>query len=175
MSTIDGKIPGAHIRGFTLVELLIATVLSAVVFVGIFSAYLFMARNLGRLANNQRQQTQNRNALYYVAKDFGDATQVTVAGASTLTLATSTGTGITYAYSSSFKTLVRTTSPATQSLTLLSDLTAFTFIYYPKSGTTALTFAAGLIVNPATNVRRLEMRFTTAAGSSSNGTMSTVP
>ena len=57
----NGKPPQpGPLRGFTLVELMLASVISAIVFAAIFSAYIFMARNLARMANFQQQQVQNR-------------------------------------------------------------------------------------------------------------------
>jgi prepilin-type N-terminal cleavage/methylation domain-containing protein len=152
--------------GFTLVELMIATVLSAVVFAAIFSAYLFMARNLGRLTYNEQQQTQNRRALFQFSKDVGDATSISGTPTSSSLILVLPSGNVTYSYASN--KLTRTTTTTT---TLLSNLVSFTFVYYPKSGTTALS---GTISNPNITVFRISMEYTSAVGSSSNGTQATV-
>jgi prepilin-type N-terminal cleavage/methylation domain-containing protein len=157
--------------GFTLVELLLATVLSALVFAGIFSAYLFMARNLTRLANSQQQQVQTRHAFLQVAKDVNEAIAVPSASDVALVLSLSGGGTVTYTYNPSLQILSRE-YPAGTTKTLIDNLTAFSFVYYGKYGPTALSPSPGVISNPSVNVGRIEIHYRSAVGSAVNGTSS---
>jgi prepilin-type N-terminal cleavage/methylation domain-containing protein len=157
--------------GFTIVELMIAVILSAVVFAAIFAGYIFMARNLTRLTDFEQQQVQNRQVLFQLEKDAGNATQVSTAGVSTLVLTMSSGT-ITYTYSSiatsgppvqAAQTLVRTDSTTNTTVTQLSNLTTLTFRYYNSSGSVAST---------TLNIKQIELTYSSAVGNSSNGTLS---
>jgi prepilin-type N-terminal cleavage/methylation domain-containing protein len=164
--TSDRRLRCSSGRGFTLVELMLASVLSAIVFAAIFSAYIFMARNLTRLANFQQQQVQDRQALYYVTKDVSDAVQLAAATTTSLVLTSSTGPVITYTYTppivSPFTPGVLTRQvDAGPSSVLLANLTSFTFAYYDKSGV-----ATGL----PSSIKQVEMRYTSAVGDKLNGT-----
>jgi hypothetical protein len=149
---------------------MLATVVSAVVFAGIFSAYLFMARNLTRLANSQQQQVQARRAFLQVAKDVNEATAVPSASDGTLVLTLSGGT-VTYTYNSTTKILSRE-YPAGTSTAMISNLSAFSFVYYGKYGSTALAPSPGTIANPNVALGRIELRYASAVGSTANGTRS---
>ena len=159
-------------RGFTLVELLIATILSAIVFAAIFSAYIFMARNLTRMANFQQQQVQNRKAFFVVGQDVSGASVLVNASPTILVLtipappppSLDPPTTITYTYDGVAHTLTRqAVGPAPSTYVLLSNLTNFTFAYYDKSG----------IPNGfTTNIKQVEMRYSSAVGDNANGTQS---
>jgi len=153
-------------RGFTLVELVIASVLSAVVFAAIFSAYIFMARNLTRLANFQQQQVQNRRVLNVVSKDVNEASQLNFpSNAVTLQLVLPTlpsSTLVTYTYDATAQTLTRQAVGSTNSTTvLLSNLTSFTFNYFDKSGTAS---------PPFNFIKEIEMTYRSAVGVGTSGT-----
>jgi prepilin-type N-terminal cleavage/methylation domain-containing protein len=79
-------------RGFTLLELMIATAISSVVFIGILSAYLFVGRNLTRLVNLQQQEVASRGTLHRFTQDVGTAGQIMTSEASQLVLLTATVT-----------------------------------------------------------------------------------
>lgn len=64
--------------GFTLVELLIGTSLSAAVMLGVLSSYIYLGRSFTRLANQQTLETEARRTLGYFAQDVQRATGVTV-------------------------------------------------------------------------------------------------
>jgi hypothetical protein len=145
---------------------MIAATLSAIVFAAIFSAYLFMGRNLTRLTNTQQQLSQSRQALYRLSKDVAEATAITTATDTSLVLTTTAGT-VTYTYTSGTQKLTRTVGATVT--TLVTNLPTFTFAYYSRSGTTALTTP---VTNANINIYKLEMRYTSAVGSSPNGTQS---
>ena len=166
----NGKPPQpGPLRGFTLVELMLASVISAIVFAAIFSAYIFMARNLARMANFQQQQVQNRQTFYYVGKDVSDAVQLTGASSSSLVLTLSSGAIITYTCVPAIPspttpgTLSRMVDGAVPAPTLLSNLTTFSFGYYDKSGAPTSVH---------TNIKQVELRYTSAVGDKANGTQS---
>ncbi|MFZ5497148.1 MAG: prepilin-type N-terminal cleavage/methylation domain-containing protein [Verrucomicrobiota bacterium] len=89
---------------FTLVELLIGAALSAAVLAAVLSSYLYLGRNLTRLANQQALETQSRRALGYFTQDVQrasgiDTTQPLNASRVSLTVPTATGsTTVTYYY-----------------------------------------------------------------------------
>ena len=62
--------------GFTLVEIMVASGVSFVVFAGILAAYLFLGRNLTRLVNLQQQDAQSRGMLRQFTQDVSAACQV---------------------------------------------------------------------------------------------------
>ena len=55
--------------GFTLVELLVGMSLALVVMTGVLSTFSFLGRNLNRLANQQKLESEGRRALAYFAQD----------------------------------------------------------------------------------------------------------
>ena len=153
-------------RGFTLVELMLASVLSAIVFAALFSAYIFMARNLTRMANFQQQQVQDRRALYVLTKDISEATQVTAAlpAQLSLTLATQPSTtAITYLYDATLHQLTRQVNGAVPAPVLLSNLTSFSFSYFDKNGAPS---------PPVPFLMQVQMSYTSAVGDRPNGTQS---
>ena len=158
--------------GFTIVELMIAVILSAIVFAAIFAGYIFMARNLTRLADFEQQQVQNRQVLYQFEKDAGNALQVATASSGTLVLTMSSGT-VTYTYSSTNNNLVRTDTTVTPNTTVteLSNIVSasvpvpvpFTFRYYTNLGS---------ITSTTINIKQIELTYVSAIGNSANGTLS---
>jgi prepilin-type N-terminal cleavage/methylation domain-containing protein len=149
-------------RGFTLVEVLIATSLSAVILAAVFSAYLFLGRNLTRLVNVQQQDVASRSAVRQFTQDVSAAVQLTTATSSQIVLTKPSASGTTtvsYVYSAADRTLTRVAGSTTR--TLLSGLTDFTVAYFNSAG--------GATANPG-SVKAVELSFTTAAGSDASGT-----
>jgi prepilin-type N-terminal cleavage/methylation domain-containing protein len=168
MSIINAKRtfrPGQ--RGFTLVELMVASVMSALVFAAIFSAYVFMARNLTRLANFQQQQVQNRRVLNLMAKDVNEATQVTAALPALLVLTLPTlpsATIITYTFDSTAHILTRqAVGPRPSDAVLLSNLTTLAFSFYDSSGQATTS---------AITIKQVGLSYASAVGDPLNGTQS---
>jgi len=69
---------GRKSSGFTLVEILIGAALSAAVMAAVLSSYLFLGRQLTRLAHQQTLETQARRTLGFFTQDVQRATGVTV-------------------------------------------------------------------------------------------------
>jgi prepilin-type N-terminal cleavage/methylation domain-containing protein len=163
-------------RGFTLVEMLVATSVSAIIFAGILAAYLFVGRNLTRMVNVQHQEVESRRTLWQVTADVSAATQLTTATTSQIVLTKpvsgNTAT-VTYSYSSANGTLSRTVSYASGTppasgadiagtQTMLTGVTAFTITYYNEGGTA--------VSSSPQSVKSVEFSFTSASGSSGSGT-----
>lgn len=124
-------------KGFTLLEVLISSSLAAIVMVAVFSSFLFIGRNLSRLASYQALETESRKALTYLRRDFALAQAVksgTTPTASSVTLVLPSG-DVTYSYDSGTRRLRRqaTFGPNTDLYLLKNDhceCTSFTLAYY---------------------------------------------
>jgi prepilin-type N-terminal cleavage/methylation domain-containing protein len=158
--------------GFTLMELMIVMTLLAILSLGVISAYLFMGRNLERLAKTQEQDVAARRLLRQFTQDVGIANGFTSITSSTLTFTVPTAganTTISYVYDTTQSTLTRT--DASGSLSILKNIdtsvTTNGFTYYDESATT-LT----LPLASAANVKRIGFSFTTKSGNAAVGTQS---
>ncbi len=127
----------ANFRGFTLVELMISASLAAVVMTAVLSSFLFMGRNLSRLASYQALENEARHALGYLRQDFALAKSVktgTTPSTSSVTLVLPSG-NVTYTYDSAAKKLRRqATFGASTDFSLLQnsqcECTSFTLQYF---------------------------------------------
>jgi prepilin-type N-terminal cleavage/methylation domain-containing protein len=156
--------------GFTLVELMIGMSLSLMVLTAVLGSYLFMGRNLVRLANQQTLETESRRALLYFAQDVRMASTLSSPSATgvTFTLPTSSSTTtVAYSYNSSAGTLTRTPATGTAQV-LLHNLQSLTINYYNIAGNAITGTDTGVSIP---NIRRIALSFTAQAGSSNNGTL----
>lgn len=161
-----GPEAGRDRGGFTLVEVMVATSLLAVVLAGVLSAYLFVGRNLTRLVNTQHQEVESRRALRNFTQDLSAAIQLSTATATAITLTKPTAgaaTTVSYTYAGGAGTLVRTEAGASQ--TLLSGLTAFSFSYFSEAGSA--------VSGSPQSVKGVELAFSSASGSAASGTRAT--
>jgi prepilin-type N-terminal cleavage/methylation domain-containing protein len=166
--------------GFTLVELLIAMALMLMLMAGVLSAYLFLGRNLTRLANLQQQEIKTGQAMRYFSQDVGTASQLTlatstIAGGTTtaaqFTLTPPTGPNVTYTYTSAAGKLTRDTGGT--AITLLSDITSFSINYFTELQTMSGAAFSPALAAPANalSVKAIEFKFTTSVGTSAAGTL----
>ena len=163
MSRIKERDTRGARRGFTLVEILVASSLAAILMASVLTAYLFLGRNLTRLVNFQNQEVESRAALRYFTTDVGAGIRLTTATAAVLALtkpAASGTTAVTYTYSAAAGTLVRTGVEGTR--TLLSDLTSFEFFYFNEGGTETS--------GSPQSVKAVEFVYTAAKGTAASGT-----
>ncbi len=92
------------VAGLTLVEILVGATLSAAVMAAVLSGYIYIGRNLARLANQQTLETEGRRTLAIFARDIRMAGDLTdTANLSAIRVAflipTPTGTNtVTYYY-----------------------------------------------------------------------------
>ncbi len=168
-------------KGFTLVEVLIGATLSAMVMAAVFSSYIYLGRNLARLANQQTLETEARRALGYFAQDAEQATGIDSTGISpkvlpdatkvTLTLPSTSAVAtnyVTYTYDSTAATLTRTPADGTAQV-LLRNITTLTLSYYDSSGNKYTSYTDYLA-----GIKQLSLEFSTQTGSAPNGTRTVV-
>jgi Tfp pilus assembly protein PilV len=173
--------------GFTLVELMAAALISLIVFAGLFSAYIYIARNITRIAYLQQQSLQSSRILHLFANDVGSATSVLVANNWQLKLQMAAST-ITYVYTPAAQTLQRIDStPGTPAIVLtgISPLPlgfstptypSNIFNFYNQAGTALLPAPSSY---PPTNVsvlavidiRQMELSFMITDGVAGTGTL----
>ncbi|HKM54491.1 MAG TPA: prepilin-type N-terminal cleavage/methylation domain-containing protein [Isosphaeraceae bacterium] len=176
-------------RGFSLLEVMIVTVVSGFVFAAVLSAYIFLGRGLMRQSNEEQLESRCRQALYDFTQDMSAASAVISANATTLTVNTwipqTVGSApvmgtATYEYvpAEGQLTLTRTAPPAATpafpnwptppgppAFVLLNNVTNFSFGTYDMGGIS--TGVLGL-------VKQVNMSFTTTAGSQIGGAQSHV-
>ena len=167
-------------RGFTLGEVMLATFISAFVFAGVLSAYVFLGRGLTRMGNEEILDSKSRLVLYYFTQDVSSASCVDPNGMTSTLLKLcypDTSDEVVYTYNSSAGTLTRTitgTAPSLPITALFSGLastsslgnvglSSFTFNYYDSSGATTTIALA---------VKQINMSFTGAAGLAATGAKS---
>jgi prepilin-type N-terminal cleavage/methylation domain-containing protein len=153
----------ARAGAFTLVELMVALSLGAIVCAGVLAAYLFVGRNLTRLVNFQSQEVESRRTLQYFTADASAAIAVTTGTATDFALSKPTSVGTTsvmYAYSAAAGTLTRTDGAGAR--VILTGLTSLTFSYYNEGGTE--------ITNSPQSVKAVELSYASASGSAASGT-----
>ena len=75
-------------QAFTLLEVMVVTVISGIVFAGVLSAYIFLGRGLMRQGNEEQLESRSRQALYDFTQDMSAASAVISANATTLTVNT---------------------------------------------------------------------------------------
>ena len=149
-------------------ELMIVMTLLAVISLGVISAYLFMGRNLERLAKTQEQDVAARRLLRQFTQDVGAANGFTSITSSNLTFTVPTAganTTISYIYTSDNSTLTRTDATSAISILKNIDTSASSngFAYYNESGSTTTSTAS---------LKQIGFTFTTKAGTAAIGTQS---
>jgi prepilin-type N-terminal cleavage/methylation domain-containing protein len=141
-------------RGFTLVEILVASTLGAIVMAALLSCFVFLARNFTRLANNQALEQQARVALARLQADLNQAKAIkagTTPTETSVTLVLPAG-DVTYTFDAANERLRRQATFGTApDITLLNSAlcrcTDFRFRYYTGS-----LGAPVDQLNPASNV-----------------------
>ncbi len=122
-------------RGYTLVELMVATGLSAIILAGVLTSVLMITRSGYLLTNYIDMEKQARNALETFAVDARVTEEVEWTRASdtapltAITLISPDGDRNTYAYDSAARTLVRTDA-AGASTNLITGIDSFSFTAY---------------------------------------------
>ncbi len=160
---------------FTLLEVMLATVISGIVFSGVLSAYIFLGRGLTRQGNEEVMESRSRLALFYFTQDVSSATTVDPTNMTSTQMSLYSPDQfdeVIYTYDQLGGTLTRTTTgtaPGPASLTLLIGLTTLTFNYYSFVPTTTPTPPP---LPPPAAVKQINMAFTTVAGLSVSGAQS---
>lgn len=170
------RAPRRRDAGFTFIEVLIAATLSLIVIGAVFSAYIYMGRNLTRLVNMQEQDVRNRRTMETWGKDVGSATAIVTATDTQFAFRVQSAAGtsdvVNYTYTAGANatgTLVRTYTPAVgvvTTTTLLTKLTAFDFNYYTEPGVATTTI---------TWIKSAQFSYTAQVGVSTTGTLAVYP
>jgi len=124
-------------RGFTLVEVMVATGLFGMATVALCSIYLFSTTSFAVLVNYAELDKINRAAMDTLTKEIRAAQSVTDATANSLTIINADGVNVMYSFNALSGKLLRTPAGG-NSQTLLSDCTLLAFNLYqrnPISGT----------------------------------------
>ena len=151
--------------GFTLVEVLVASTLAAAVMAAVLATFVFLGRNLTRLANYQTLEAKGRQALIYLRQDFALAQAVktgTTPTGSTVTLVLPAGE-VTYAYDGTNYRLRRQANfgPNPDFYLLQNDYctcTTFAFSYYTTTSGTPIDQISGS-ANVPYSIKQIEVRF----------------
>jgi prepilin-type N-terminal cleavage/methylation domain-containing protein len=162
-------------KGFTLVEVMMVTVISSFVFAGVLSAYIFLGRGLVRQGNAESLESRTRTTLFYFTQDVSATSAISISLSTELKLTTASGTIVDYVYSPAVDsqgnpagTLTRVPSPPNANIpvTLLIGLSSFQFNYMDMSGN---------VMNPANNtplVKQVSIDYTAFAGAAVSGAQS---
>jgi prepilin-type N-terminal cleavage/methylation domain-containing protein len=100
MTTSTPSANRAPTHGFTLVEVLIASTLSAFVLAGVLSSFLFLSRTSFRASAYSEMEAEVRRGLETISRDIRNASDVHWNSAQSVTL-TVNGSPVTYAYDGS--------------------------------------------------------------------------
>jgi prepilin-type N-terminal cleavage/methylation domain-containing protein len=148
-TTTPSRRDRARRRGFTLVEVLVASALSGVVMAGVLTSVIMISRS-GYLLNNYiDMENQARSALETIALDARVSQNVSwiraddTAPLTGVTLTDPAGVSIRYDYDSAAGTLSRTSNGVTR--VLITGIQSLTFSAYKYADATGI-----LIVDPST-------------------------
>jgi prepilin-type N-terminal cleavage/methylation domain-containing protein len=151
--------------GFTLVELMIGSAVGAIVMAALLATYIFLGRNLARLASYHALENESRKALAYLSKDFALAQKVktgTSPSSAGVTLVLPGGE-VVYTYNSTTHSLRRQANfGANTDLTLLSNnscqCTTFELKYFTTTDGSPTDQGAPTTYVPY-SVKRIQVRY----------------
>jgi len=155
--------------GFTLVELLVGVTLAAAVMAAVLSSYIYLARSLGRLANQQTLETESRRTLAYFAKDVQSASAISgTPGASTVALIVPTAAGtntVTYYYNANAYDAATPTDDVTvNGVTVPIQRQALTRCVYDGTSVSSLTLLRNITDNDDSTTSDLFIRYFDGSG-----------
>jgi len=174
-------------RGFTLLVVMMVTLISAFVFSGVLSAYIFLGRGLARQVNAEGLESRTRLALYYFTRDVSSAISITAQNPGTQTTGNQmvlsinqpnppgpNPATITYKCDWSKGTSAGILERQVGSgawLVLLTHLTSFSLQYF-DSTTNSITVPTSAPSSPQTSIKQVCMTYTAGAGYSQSGARS---
>lgn len=156
-------------RGFTLVELMVAALLSGLVLTGVMTTNLQLMRSGVRLTQYAEMSTQVRRGLEPLGVDIKSASAIKWNGASDITLTIPTAAGatrqVTYAWTAATRSLFQVpgadSTVTTGRVYLVRGITAFadgtagaTFARFDRDGAAATTDLATKRIQIVLNVAR---------------------
>lgn len=152
-------------RGFTLVELLVATSLTAILTAAIMSSFIFILRAERSLANYAEMNTQARRLLEQLGRDArsaADVTNTTTTGITMRVPSNLSGTlqDVTYTYNAGAGTLSRQIGGVTT--VLVRNVSAMTFNFLNSSNTLTTSLLELKQVQVSLRIVRLVQQATTS-------------
>ncbi len=157
---------GAPTAGFTLLEVMVSSLIFGTVSIAVMAAFLFLGTSMTRMSYAQQLEENSRRAFYLFNRDVTKATKVSTASDAILIL-TQPATTVKYTYDSSAQTVTRYQPDTSVTGTIiLKNLTAFDFNYFNKA-------SAQLTTAPMLNVKGVQFSFTASLGSTINGVSGT--
>jgi hypothetical protein len=171
-------------RAFTLFEVMLGTVITAFVFAGVMSAYIFLGRALSRQLNAEGLESRTRLTLFYFNQDVSSATSIAAQnpGAQvtgdqmSLTIPTSPVSSNTVTYhcdwsgGASSGILERQVNSGAY-LVLLTNVSSISFQYFDAT-THLVTVPSSAPSSPQVDIKQVSISFTTAAGYAPSGNLS---
>ena len=115
----------------TLVELMVATSLGALIMTGVLTVFLFIGRTSANMASYVDLESQARGSLELFAQDARQASSITYTSSTVINLVVNS-TSITYGYDSDTAQFYRTLSGTRTNL--LDGILSFSFIGYKLDG-----------------------------------------
>lgn len=149
--------------GFTLLEVMMGTLITSIVFAGVLSAYIFLGRALIREGNLEILESRTRTTLYQFTQDVSTATGVAPAGMTSSSLVLYEPSAISeviYTFNSVSGQLTRTPPGSATQTIMLNGLVSFAFGYFDSYGITTS--------NPNA-VKQINITYTTSSGSAIAG------
>ncbi len=137
------KNPPTRRRGFTLVEVMIATSLLAILTAAVLSSFIFILRAERSLANYAEMNTQARRFLEQLGRDARSATDVTNTTTTAITMSvpsnlTGSVQDVTYSYDSSAGTVSRQVAGVTTVLVKNVSTLTLNFLNSSNAATASL-------------------------------------
>lgn len=159
----DGRVGGMG-PGFTLVEVMVSTVLAGIILVAILSAFLFLCRGGLRLSHYNDMETESRKVLQRFGQDVRQAQDASWTTVNTLRL-TVDGATVTYGYNTTARRLTRTSANGATTV-LASGLSSFQFRAYNINGGELTDASTDLTeVGGATKMIQVELALSRTSGS----------
>jgi prepilin-type N-terminal cleavage/methylation domain-containing protein len=143
-------------RGFTLVEVMVASTLASFVLAGVLSTFLFLGRSGANLRNYSDMESQARKALEMFAEDVRQASAITWTSSSNITLAVNS-VAIAYTYNSSAGTFTRATPTVSQTLITGISSGTFSFKAYNVAGTEMPLVTAANLTAAGSSTKQLQI------------------
>jgi Tfp pilus assembly protein PilW len=120
---------------FTLVELLVASSISAILLATIMVSFVVMSRTFNAIGNYSDLDRQSRYALDVMARDIRQTGGLTNWTTTNLAFTNIDGSLLSYTYNTNSRLLTYTNGSTRQASTLLSNCTALTFTIFQRTPT----------------------------------------
>src|SRR5262245_6003245 len=149
-----------HLRGSSLAEVLMAAGITGILVLVLVSMSVLSGRSFAAFYNYVDLDDNNRIAMDTLTRDLRECNRVTSCSASQLVIEDSDGVNITYAFSSSTKTLTRIKAGTTRTLLVGCDALTFSIAQRNPVGGSydvypTATPATAKVVNVAWNCSRM--------------------